>query len=274
MVHLNINRTTLNCAQSSGSAAWLNVPGASLRLEKRLPMCEPVYKLSVREYRFAGEQKEEERDQLKQELVVVIPEVLDPQYGMYVWPCAVVLAQYVWFHRRLVCGKRILEIGAGVSLPGIVAAKCGAELILSDNAESPQCLKNCRRSCQMNNLSSVHVTGLTWGHISPSLLALPPVDVILGSDVFFEPEDFEDVLSTVHYLMEKSPHAQFWTTYQIRSADWTIEGLLHKWEMESICVPLQSFEANKEQLADSSLPGRHTIEMMIITTKKQSTQIF
>ncbi|KAL8163157.1 UNVERIFIED_CONTAM: Methyltransferase-like protein 23 [Gekko kuhli] len=101
--------------------------------------------------------------------------------------------------------------------------------------------------------------------MSPALLALPPVDIILASDVFFEPEDFEDVISTVHYLMEKNPHAQFWTTHQVRSADWSIQGLLYKWEMESICVPLQSFEANKEQLADSPLPGRHTIEMMVIT---------
>ncbi|XP_048346245.1 histone-arginine methyltransferase METTL23 isoform X2 [Sphaerodactylus townsendi] len=184
---------------------------------------------------------------------------------MYVWPCAVVLAQYVWFHRRLVRDKRILELGAGVSLPGILAAKCGAEVTLSDNAALPQCLANCRRSCEMNNLSGVFVTGITWGQISPALLALPPVDIILASDVFFEPEDFEDVISTVHYLMEKNTHTQFWTTYQVRSADWSIQGLLLKWEMESIYVPLQSFEANKEQLAHSHLPGRHTIEMMVIT---------
>lgn len=75
-----------------------------------------------------------------------------------------------------------------MSLPGIVAAKCGAEIILSDNAEFPQCLDNCRRSCQMNNLSGVHVMGLTWGQMSPSLLTLPRLDIILASDVFFEPE--------------------------------------------------------------------------------------
>ncbi|XP_042311884.1 methyltransferase-like protein 23 [Sceloporus undulatus] len=225
---------------------------------------------SAREYRFGGrgEEEGEEGSQEEPELVVLIPEVLDPQYGMYVWPCAVVLAQYVWFHRRLVCGKNILEIGAGVSLPGIVAAKCGAKMILSDNAEFPQCLDNCRRSCQMNNLSSVCVTGITWGHISPNLLALPAMDVILASDVFFEPEDFEDVLSTVSYFMKKNPHTQFWTTYQVRSADWSIEGLLYKWEMESFCVPLQSFQANNEQLAGPFLPGRHTVEMMVITPMK------
>ncbi|KAK9406846.1 methyltransferase-like 23 [Crotalus adamanteus] len=184
-------------------------------------MCEIASNLTVKEYRFGRDEEKGDRNDQPRELVVMIPEVLDPQYGMYVWPCAVVLAHYIWFHRKLVCGKRVLEIGAG----------------------------------------------LTWGHVSPSLLTLAPVDLILGSDVFFEPEDFEDVISTVHYLMEKNPHAQFWTTYQVRSANWSIEGLLYKWEMESTCVPLQSFEANKEQLAGSSLPGMHTIQMMVISKK-------
>lgn len=40
----------------------------------------------------------------------------------------------------------------------------------------------------MNNLPQVHVVGLTWGHVSRDLLALPPQDIILASDVFFEPE--------------------------------------------------------------------------------------
>ncbi|XP_026523318.1 methyltransferase-like protein 23 [Notechis scutatus] len=231
-------------------------------------MCEVASNMTVKEYRFGKDQEKGDGDDRPRELVVLIPEVLDPRYGMYVWPCAVVLAQYIWFHRRLLFGKRILEIGAGVSLPGIVAAKCGAEVILSDNADFSECLDNCRRSCQMNNLSGICVIGLTWGHVSPCMLSLAPVDFILGADVLFEPEDFEDVVSTVHYLMERNTHAQFWTTYQVRSANWSIEGLLYKWELESTHVPLQSFEATKEQLAGSSLPGMHTIQMMVISRKK------
>lgn len=80
------------------------------------------------------------------------------------------------------------QLGAGVSLPGIVAAKCGAEVLLSDSEELPQCLENCRRSCLMNALPHVPVLGITWGRMSPQLLSLPPVDVILGSDVFFDPK--------------------------------------------------------------------------------------
>ncbi|KFW84264.1 Methyltransferase-like 23, partial [Manacus vitellinus] len=122
-----------------------------------------------------------------------------------------------------------------------------------------------RRSCLSNHLPHVPVIGLTWGRVSPELLALAPVDVILGSDVFFDPKDFEDILTTIYFLLEKNPHAQFWTTYQVRSADWSIEALLCKWNLRSIHIPLHSFGADKEHLASSSLPGRHTIEMMIIS---------
>ncbi|NXY82460.1 MET23 protein, partial [Alcedo cyanopectus] len=217
--------------------------------------------------------------------------VLDSQYGMYVWPCAVVLAQYVWSQRGSLPGKRVLEVGpraplappprgcrasvptslsvfqvgAGVSLPGVLAAKCGARVVLSDSEELPGCLRNCRRSCLLNHLPHLPVLGLTWGRVSPELLSLAPIDIILGSDVFFDPKDFEDILTMIYFLLEKNPHAQFWTTYQVRSADWSIEALLCKWKLRSTPVPLHSFGADKEHLASSSLPGRHTIEMMIIS---------
>nr|XP_055040823.1 histone-arginine methyltransferase METTL23-like isoform X1 [Misgurnus anguillicaudatus] len=207
-----------------------------------------------------------------QSLIVSIPEVLDPQYGMYVWPCAVVLSQYVWMARNRLQHKTVLEfvlqLGAGVSLPGVVAAKCGARVILSDSAELPLCLKNCRRSCDVNNLPNIPVIGLTWGQVSPQLLSLPPVDIILGSDVFYEPEDFEDVLVTIYFLIRRNPCAQFWTTYQERSADWSIDALLHKWNLTCINVPLETFDASKNHLAGSTLPGNHTVQMMIITARE------
>ncbi|XP_077020057.1 histone-arginine methyltransferase METTL23 isoform X1 [Tamandua tetradactyla] len=189
---------------------------------------------------------------------------------MYVWPCAVVLAQYLWFHRRHLPGKAILEIGAGVSLPGILAAKCGAKVTLSDSSELPHCLQICRQSCEMNNLPHVDIVGLTWGHVAPDLLSLPPQDIILASDVFFEPEDFEDILTTVYFLMQKNPKVQLWSTYQVRSADWSLEGLLYKWDMKCVHIPLESFDADKEEIAESALPGRHTVEMLVISFAKDS----
>uniref|UniRef100_A0A8C2WJ36 Methyltransferase 23, arginine n=1 Tax=Cyclopterus lumpus TaxID=8103 RepID=A0A8C2WJ36_CYCLU len=128
-------------------------------------------------------------------LSVSIPEVLDPHYGMYVWPCAVVLAQYLWTRRETLRGKKVLELGAGVSLPGVVAARCGAQVTLSDGAKTPLCLDNCRRSCEANGLLDVGVLSLTWGEVSPELLLLPELDIILGSDVFYEPQVEGDACS-------------------------------------------------------------------------------
>ncbi|XP_071968069.1 histone-arginine methyltransferase METTL23 isoform X1 [Engystomops pustulosus] len=226
------------------------------RMEPRIVYREYVY---PREDGGAGPSRE---------LRLRIPEVLDSEYGMYVWPCAPVLAQYIWYHRASMTGKRLLEVGAGVSLPGIVAAKCGASVILSDSAALPQCLENCSRSCAQNNLTTVPVLGLTWGEVSPDLLTLPPIDIILGSDVFYEPKDFEDVLVSARFIMERNPNAEFWATYQVRSANWSIDALLHKWDLRCVNVPLREFDADRECLAGSALPGRHSIQMMIITMKR------
>uniref|UniRef100_A0A8C5MQT9 Methyltransferase 23, arginine n=1 Tax=Leptobrachium leishanense TaxID=445787 RepID=A0A8C5MQT9_9ANUR len=220
-------------------------------------------RVGVREYVFTDQEGDGEEN--REALRVSIPEVLDFQYGMHVWPCAVVLAQYLWFHRKILSCKTVLEVGAGVSLPGVVAAKCNAKVILSDSADMPRCLQNCHRSCEQNNIAGVPVIGLTWGEISPDLLDLPCIDIILGSDVFYEPKDFEDILVTVRFLMERNQHAQFWTTYQVRSADWSIECLLYKWNMKCRNIPLAIFHADKQSLAGSDLPGRHSVQMLIIT---------
>uniref|UniRef100_A0A3Q4M200 Uncharacterized protein n=3 Tax=Neolamprologus brichardi TaxID=32507 RepID=A0A3Q4M200_NEOBR len=77
--------------------------------------------------------------------------------------------------------------------------------------------------------------------------------------------DFEDVLVTVFFLLRKNPKAEFWTTYQVRSADWSIEVLLHRWNLSCIEVQLDQFDADTPELAGSNLPGNHSIQMMKIT---------
>lgn len=51
------------------------------------------------------------------------------------------------------------------------------------------------------------------------------------------------------------------------SADWSMEALLHRWKMNCVEVRLETFAADKSELAGSSLPGSHSIDMMIITLK-------
>lgn len=203
-------------------------------------------------------------------ITIYIPEVLDVNYGMYVWPCAPVLAQYVWYHKLLLKEKSVLEIGAGTALPGITAAKCGANVILSDSSDYPKCLENCKNSCEANDLNNVPVVGITWGQFTPELLNLQPVDIILGSDCFFDTQDFEDIIVTVSFIMEKKTNTEFWFTYQERSSSRSIEYFLIKWGLECREVPLYTFEADIPNIAGSDLPGNHTIHMYIMKKKTQS----
>ncbi|XP_033735745.1 methyltransferase-like protein 23 [Pecten maximus] len=203
-------------------------------------------------------------------ITVLIPEILEESYGMYMWPCAPVLAQYVWSQRERIKGASVLEIGSGTALPGIVAAKCDAQVILSDSSD--QCLDTCRASCRANALSDVPVIGMTWGLFEQSMLDLPKVDFILGSDCFYDTKDFEDIIVTVAFLLNKNKKAEFWSAYQQRSSDRSIESLLKKWQLTCTHVSLSMFGADVPELAGSDLTGNHSIQLLVITRVNQETE--
>ena len=74
-----------------------------------------------------------------------------------------------------------------LGLPGLVAAKCGARVTLTDHAAATMALANCRQCCLANDLPTVTVKGLTWGTFTPALFALAPCDFILGADCLYDP---------------------------------------------------------------------------------------
>src|SRR5205085_6890233 len=53
-------------------------------------------------------------------------------YGMLLWPSAVALSEWLVESRREFMGRRILELGAGAGLPGIVARWLGADVCQTD----------------------------------------------------------------------------------------------------------------------------------------------
>lgn len=35
---------------------------------------------------------------------------MQEEYGLYVWPCSIVLAEYIWQNRQRFAGARVLEV--------------------------------------------------------------------------------------------------------------------------------------------------------------------
>ncbi|EMS60119.1 hypothetical protein TRIUR3_02077 [Triticum urartu] len=178
----------------------------------------PPRMTTVSRHYFGGASAESDHD-----LRVDIVENIEEDYGMFVWPCSVILAEYVWQQRPRFSRSRVVELGAGTSLPGLVAAKVGADVTLTDiahNAElsafvgNEQVLDNIRQICSLNNANCT-VLGLTWGDWDEPVFDLHP-DIILGADVLYDSAKFDDLFATVTFLLENSPGAVFITTYHNR----------------------------------------------------------
>ena len=61
--------------------------------------------------------------------------------------------RYLWLHQsELKKGSRVLELGAGTALPGLLLAKLGHQVTLSDSLLLPHTLDNCREAAKCNEL--------------------------------------------------------------------------------------------------------------------------
>jgi hypothetical protein len=93
-----------------------------------------------------------------------------------------------------------IKIGAGTSLPSVVARKCCNlnRVIITDNLKSNQKLKPLiLKTLELNNIkvcdenddakNSISIWDLNWNDLNPSVIQdLPKIDYLLGSDVFFD----------------------------------------------------------------------------------------
>ncbi|OAY60923.1 methyltransferase-like protein 23 isoform X2 [Manihot esculenta] len=158
---------------------------------------------------------------------VSIIENMKEEYGLFLWPCSVILAEYVWQQRERFAGVPVVELGAGTSLPGLTAAALGSDVTLTDDSNRVEVLENIRTVCELNKLEC-KVLGLTWGVWDEFVFSLKP-KIILGADVLYEASAFDDLFATVTFLLQNSPGSVFITTYHNRSGHHLIEFLMVKW---------------------------------------------
>ncbi len=97
------------------------------------------------------------------------------------WESALVLADFV---ATLKPPKRILEIGAGLGVPGLVAAAFGHEVTLTEYQDPP--LKLLAQAAEINGLK-VRVTRLDW--FQP--VELGEFDIIMGAEIIYAGRFFQ-----------------------------------------------------------------------------------
>ncbi|PIA27786.1 hypothetical protein AQUCO_07500006v1 [Aquilegia coerulea] len=183
---------------------------------------------SISSHSFGGDDQTSEEEEA---FTIEIIENMEEEYGMFVWPCSIALAEYVWQQRlRFSGGVSVVELGAGTSLPGLVAAKLGSYVTLTDNSTRLEVLANMKRMCELNKINC-QVLGLTWGEWEAPIFSLKP-KVVLGADVLYDTKDFDNLFATVAFLLHNSPGAVFIATYHNRSGHHLIEYLMVKWSLK------------------------------------------
>lgn len=98
-------------------------------------------------------------------------------YGTMLWPAALALADDL--ATRDLAGKRILELGAGTGLPGLVAASRGACVVQTDHQEPV--LHVCRLNAARNGITTIEHRAGDW----TSWDGAERYDVILGADILY-----------------------------------------------------------------------------------------
>jgi predicted nicotinamide N-methyase len=80
------------------------------------------------------------------------------------------------------------KLGCGTSLCGLLAAKLGSNVILTDDFNSNRSLESLvRQSIALNNIDNIKLHHLYWGNFTKEPFnALPKIDICIGSDVFFD----------------------------------------------------------------------------------------
>jgi len=97
-------------------------------------------------------------------------------YGIALWPAAIALAHEI--AARSVQGARVLELGAGTGLPGIVAATLGARVVQTDR--NAAALAVCRRNAKLNGVV-LEQRAADWTEWRDTAT----YDIILGADILY-----------------------------------------------------------------------------------------
>lgn len=141
----------------------------------------------------------------------------DDVTGNLLWPACHAFCAHLCAHPELVRGKRVVELGAGTGLPGILAAALGAsEVLLTDlGGTLPLLRRNVERNASLVG-GRARTAELYWG---PDASELGQFDVVIACEVLYGHSE-ETTLAlgeTIAALMAPEPGANCLFVYEHRN---------------------------------------------------------
>jgi predicted nicotinamide N-methyase len=118
-------------------------------------------------------------------------------YWSVLWRSGVALAREL--AGETLEGQRVVELGCGLAVPSIAAARLGAHVIATD--EDPEAIDVVPRNATLNGVDiEVEVLDWTSGAAVERLVARGPFDLVLAADVLYERPTVARMLSLLPRL--------------------------------------------------------------------------
>ena len=115
-------------------------------------------------------------------------------YWSVLWRSGAALAREV--DGMALHGVRVVELGCGLALPSLAAARAGADVLATDACE--EALALAERNARLNDVS-VETATVDWADPG-ALLARAPFDVVLAADVLYESANVDRLVSLLPRL--------------------------------------------------------------------------
>jgi predicted nicotinamide N-methyase len=117
-------------------------------------------------------------------------------YWAKIWPAALGLCEFLAEHTWLIKDKTVVEFAAGLGLPSLFAARYSRSVAVSDHAVDA--VNIMQQSIRLNHLSNIHCSMIDWNDVPADITG----DVILLSDVNYDPDVFEKVYEVISRFMK------------------------------------------------------------------------
>jgi predicted nicotinamide N-methyase len=112
-------------------------------------------------------------------------------YWAEIWPSSIALSEYILENRDQFSGKKILELGCGLGLVGIVASSVGGKVTFTDN--DAHALRFTEENFRRNFKGNASVQLFDW-RVPGNPQSF---DIILAADIIYEKRWLEPVLNVL-----------------------------------------------------------------------------
>uniref|UniRef100_A0A914WF31 FAM86 N-terminal domain-containing protein n=1 Tax=Plectus sambesii TaxID=2011161 RepID=A0A914WF31_9BILA len=141
--------------------------------------------------------------------------------GLSAWQAAFTMAEWAAQNAKMFAGKNVLELGCGVGVTGLAVLRCCRPMSYTFTDGNDKVLDRLRANVSLNSADfepgRLFIEKLDWSDFDPYRLPTKP-DIVLGSDLCFEPSLFPALVSVLNYFIRRKKAECFIAT-TIRNED-------------------------------------------------------